>query len=62
VIPGKVCGVPLPEGTRVPADQVVENYGSGESGEDTAYHFDLRPGDIRGVIACAAVRDSVLQP
>ena len=50
-IPGKLSGVPLLRGTRVPADQVVENYESGESVEDIAYNFDLKPEDIRGVLA-----------
>jgi uncharacterized protein (DUF433 family) len=56
VIPGKVSGVPILRGTRVPADQVVENYESGESVEDIAYNFDLRPDDIRAVLAYAGAR------
>ena len=58
-IPGKVSGVPLLRGTRVPADQVVENYESGESVEDIAYNFDLKLEDIRGVLAFAAGRQPV---
>jgi uncharacterized protein (DUF433 family) len=61
-IPGKVSGVPLLRGTRVPADQVIENYESGESVEDIAYNFDLKPEDIRGVLAFAAGRQPVSRP
>jgi uncharacterized protein (DUF433 family) len=56
VIPGKVSGVPILRGSRVPADQVVENYESGESVEDIAYNFDLKPDDIRAVLAYAGAR------
>ena len=56
VIPGKVSGVPILRGSRVPADQVLENYDSGESVEDIAYNFDLKPDDIRAVLAYAGAR------
>ncbi len=56
VIPGKVSGVPILRGSRVPADQVVENYECGESVEDIAYNFDLKPDDIRAVLAYAGAR------
>ncbi len=59
VIPGKVSGVPLVRGSRVQADAVVENYEAGESVEDIAYNFDLRPEDIRKVLAFAASRQAV---
>ena len=56
VIPGKVSGVPILCGSRVPADQVVENYESGESVEDIAYNFYLKPDEIRAVLAYAGGR------
>jgi uncharacterized protein (DUF433 family) len=62
VVPGKVSGVPIIRGSRVPADQVIENYGAGESPEDIAYNFDLNPEDIRAVLAYAASRQTALRP
>ena len=46
VVPGKVSGVPLIRGTRVPADQVIESLDDGESVEEIAYNHDLDPADI----------------
>jgi uncharacterized protein (DUF433 family) len=62
VVPGKVSGVPIIRGSRVPADQVIENYDAGESPEDIAYNFDLNPEDIRAVLAYAASRQTALRP
>jgi uncharacterized protein (DUF433 family) len=46
VIPGKVSGTPLIKGTRVPVDQVLASLDAGESAEEIAYNYDLRPDDI----------------
>jgi uncharacterized protein (DUF433 family) len=62
VVPGKVSGVPLIRGSRMPADQVIENYDAGQSPEDIAYNFDLNPEDIRAVLAYAASRQIALRP
>jgi uncharacterized protein (DUF433 family) len=62
VVPGKVSGVPIIRGSRVPADQVIENYDAGESPEDIAYNFDLNPEDILAVVAYAASRQTALRP
>lgn len=62
VVPGKVGGAPVMRGSRVPADQVVQNYDAGESVEDIAYDFDLKPTDIRAVLAYAAGRQPALRP
>jgi uncharacterized protein (DUF433 family) len=51
---GKVSGVPVIKGTRVPADTVLENYEAGESVEDIAYNFDLRPEEIQKLLEFAA--------
>jgi uncharacterized protein (DUF433 family) len=59
IVPGKVSGVPLLRGTRVPADAVVENYESGESVEEIAFNFDLNVDAIRRVLAYASVRQLV---
>ena len=60
VVPGKVSGAPVIRGSRVPADQVIENHDAGESLEDIAYNFDLNPEDIRAVLAYAASRQTKL--
>lgn len=52
-VPGKVSGVPLLKGTRVPADGIVENHEAGESAEQIAYNFDLDPRDVRALLAYA---------
>jgi uncharacterized protein (DUF433 family) len=54
IVPGKVGGSPVIRGSRVPADQVLENHNAGESVEDIAYNFDLKPDDIRFVLTYAA--------
>jgi len=46
VIPGKVNGVPLIKGTRVPADLVAESLDAGETIERVAYNYDLKTADI----------------
>jgi len=46
VIPGKVGGVPLIRGTRMPADQVIESLDLGETVDEIAYNHDLNPADI----------------
>jgi uncharacterized protein (DUF433 family) len=55
-VPGKVSGVPILKGTRVPADAVVENYESGESVEEISFNFDLQPDDVRKVLTYASAR------
>jgi uncharacterized protein (DUF433 family) len=62
VVSGKVSGLPVIRGTRVPADQVLENHDAGESVEDIAYNFDLKPDDIRAVLAYAARRQFTSRP
>ena len=46
VIPGKVGGLALLKGTRVPADLIIESLDSGETIEEVAYNYDLSPGDV----------------
>ena len=55
VIPGKVGGVPLIRGTRMPADQVIESLAIGETVDEIAYNHDLNPSDI---LRLKAYRDS----
>lgn len=47
VIPGKVSGVPLIRGTRMPADQVMASLADGETVEELVYNHDLDPADVR---------------
>ncbi len=54
VVPGKVSGTSVIRGSRVPADQVLANYDAGVSVDDIAYNFDLKPVDIKAVVAYAA--------
>jgi len=59
VIPGKVSGRPLLKGTRMHADDVVENHESGSAIDEIAYNFDLKPEDIRQVLIYAASHQTV---
>ncbi len=43
VIPGKVGGVPLIRGTRMPAEQVLDSLDIGETVDEIAYNHDLDP-------------------
>jgi uncharacterized protein (DUF433 family) len=60
-VPGKVSGVPILKGTRVPADAVIDNYESGESVEEIAFNFDLKPEDVRKLLAYASAREFATQ-
>ena len=52
-VPGRVSGRPVLKGTRMPADEVVENYESGSPVEEIAETFGLKPDDIRAILAHA---------
>ncbi len=58
-VPGRVSSAPVIKGTRVQADAVLENYEAGESVDEIAYNFDLKPEDIDKVLAFAASRQTV---
>ena len=45
-VPGKVSGVPLIRGTRMPADQVAEGLGMGRTPEEIASDHDLKLSDV----------------
>jgi len=59
LIPGKVSGVPLVKGSRVPADTVWESGEMGESAEEIAYNYDLSADDVRFLLGYAAKHASV---
>lgn len=46
VVTGKVSGVPLIRNSRVPADQVAESLDAGETVEQVAFNYDLKPEDV----------------
>jgi uncharacterized protein (DUF433 family) len=62
VVPGKVSGVPLIRGTRVPVDQILASKDGGESVEEIAYNFDLNPEDILTVLSYRDRRQPALHP
>jgi len=44
-VEGKLSGVPLLKGTCVPADLVAECLAEGETVEEVAFNYALKPGD-----------------
>ncbi len=55
-IPGKVSGVPLLRGTRLPADTVLENYEGGSPVEEISENFDVPEDTIREILIYAATK------
>ena len=62
VVPGKVSGVPLLKGTRLPADTVLKNYEAGSPVEEISDNFDMPADVIREVLRYAADKQKHLQP
>jgi len=54
VIPGKVSGVPILKGTRLPADIILENYEGGSPVDEIADNFDMPEQTIRDILTYAA--------
>jgi uncharacterized protein (DUF433 family) len=54
VVAERMHGVPVVKGTRMPADDVVENYETGSPVEEIADNFALDPKDIRTILKYAA--------
>lgn len=54
VVPGKVSGVPLVKGTRLPADTILENYEGGSPVEEISENFDTPEQAIREILSYAA--------
>jgi len=54
VIPGKVSGVPLLKGTRLPADTILENYEGGSPVAEICENFDMPEDTIREILSYAA--------
>lgn len=54
IVPGKVSGRPVLKGTRMPVDDVVQNYESGSPVEEIAENFGIEPDDIRAILTYAS--------
>ena len=61
VIPGKVSGVPLLKGTRMPADGIVSNFQTGSPVEEIAENFDIPEASIRALLSYAARQNPALK-
>jgi len=61
VNPRQLSGAPILEGTRMPADVVLENYEGGSSVEEIAEDFDISEASIRSLLADAAKRNPALK-
>lgn len=61
VVPGKVSGVPLVKGTRMPADGIVSNFQTGSPVEEISENFDIPEDSIRALLSYAAKRDPALK-
>lgn len=60
VVPGKVSGVPLVRGTRMPADGIVSNFQTGSPKEEIAENFDIPEAEIRALLSYAAKQIAAL--
>jgi uncharacterized protein (DUF433 family) len=55
VVPGKVSGVPLLKGTRLPADTILENYQGGSPLEEISENFDTPVETLREILIYAGM-------
>ena len=62
VIAGKVSGVPLLKGTRLPADTVLSNYRAGSPIDEIADNFDVPEQTVRDLLGYAARKQKHLEP
>ena len=62
VVPGKVSGVPLLKGTRLPADTVLSNYEAGSPVDEISDNFDVPEKTIRDLLSYAANKQKQPQP
>lgn len=62
VIPGKVSGVPLVKGTRMPADGIVSNFQTGSPVEEISENFDIPESSIRALLSYAAKQNPAIKP
>ena len=50
----RMHGVPVLKGTRMPTEDIVNNYNSGSPVQEIAENFGLNPQDVRTVLNYAA--------
>ena len=50
-VPGRMSGVPVIKGTRVPVEAIEIGQEIGQTPEQLAYDYDLNPDDIRELFA-----------
>ena len=62
VIPGKVSGVPLLKGTRLPAATILENYAGGSPVAEIAENFDVPEKTIQELLSYAVSHERHAQP
>ena len=62
IVPGKVSGVPILKGSRMPADAILENYTSGLPADEIAEVFQLPADGVRGLLAYAVKHNPTLKP
>ena len=60
VVPGKVSGVPLLKGTRLPADTVLSNFEAGSPVEEISDNFDMPEESIRDLLNYATKKQNEL--
>lgn len=62
IVPGKVSGVPLLKGTRLPADTILENYEAGSPVEEISENFDTPVQTVLDILSYAANKQKEPQP
>ncbi|HEX3685880.1 MAG TPA: DUF433 domain-containing protein [Bryobacteraceae bacterium] len=60
--PGVQRGRPVLKGTRMPADDIVENWEAGLDEEDIAVNFRLTIEQVNGILAYAASHRNARRP
>lgn len=61
-VPGKVSGVPILKGTRMPADAVIQNYSSGSAIQEIAENFEIPEASVRALVTYATGQHPALKP
>lgn len=62
VIPGLQHGRPVLKGTRMPADDIVENWEAGVDEPDIAANFRLPVADVKAILSYAADHQDAPHP
>jgi uncharacterized protein (DUF433 family) len=62
VIPGVQHGRPVLKGTRMPADDIVDNWEAGVDEPDIAANFRLSAADVKAILSYAADHQDAPHP